>query len=97
MNWLDKPISEISEHAIQAANDRQLKLTKPPGSLGKLEELAIMFSAVQKHSSLKLKTYMSLFLQPTMVLQMKMFQHFLKSLLPRWLKIFPAVVQLLVC
>lgn len=48
MNWLDKPISEISEHAIQAANDRQLKLTKPPGSLGKLEELAIMFSAVQK-------------------------------------------------
>ena len=48
MNWLDEPIAIISEQAIQEATERQLQLTKPPGSLGKLEELAIMFSAVQK-------------------------------------------------
>lgn len=48
MNWLNTPIAEISEQTLQEANERQLQLTKPPGSLGKLEELAIKFSAVQK-------------------------------------------------
>lgn len=48
MNWLEQPIAVISEKAIQEANERQLQLTKPPGSLGKLEELAIKFSAIQK-------------------------------------------------
>ena len=48
MKWLEQPIAVVSEKAIQEANDRQLQLTKPPGSLGKLEELAVMLSAVQK-------------------------------------------------
>ena len=48
MNWLENPIAEISEQSKQEANERQLQLTKPPGSLGKLEELAVMFSAIQK-------------------------------------------------
>ena len=48
MNWLNIPIAEISEQTLQEANERQLQLTKPPGSLGKLEELAIKFSAIQK-------------------------------------------------
>ena len=48
MNWLEQPTAIISENAIQEANERQLQLTKPPGSLGKLEELAITFSAIQK-------------------------------------------------
>ena len=48
MNRLNTPIAEISEQTLQDAKERQLQLTKPPGSLGKLEELAIHFSAVQK-------------------------------------------------
>ena len=55
MNWLEKSISEISEQATQEANARQLQLTKPPGSLGKLEELAVMFSAVQKTQQPKIE------------------------------------------
>ena len=48
LNWLDHTIAIIAEESIQEANERQLQLTKPPGSLGKLEELAVMFSAIQK-------------------------------------------------
>lgn len=55
MNWLENPIAVISEQAVQEANERQLQLTKPPGSLGKLEELAIKFSAVQKTQQPQIK------------------------------------------
>lgn len=48
MNWLEQPIASISDKALKEAQARQLQLTKPPGSLGKLEELAIKFSAVQQ-------------------------------------------------
>jgi len=47
MNLKD-PVAKISSENIQQAKERQAQLTKPPGSLGKLEELAIMFSAIQK-------------------------------------------------
>jgi len=55
MNWLDKPVALISEAAIKEAEQRQLQLTKPPGSLGKLEELAIKFSAIQKTQQPQIK------------------------------------------
>ena len=45
---LSNPIAEITVAAITQAEERQSQLTKPPGSLGKLEDLAIMFSAIQK-------------------------------------------------
>ena len=48
LKWLDNAIATIADESIQEANERQLQLTKPPGSLGKLEELAVMFSAIQK-------------------------------------------------
>ena len=56
MKWLDKPIAVISDDAVHEANERQLQLTKPPGSLGKLEELAIKFSAIQKTQQPQIKT-----------------------------------------
>jgi nicotinate-nucleotide--dimethylbenzimidazole phosphoribosyltransferase len=55
MSWLDKSIAVIYEQAIQEANERQLQLTKPPGSLGKLEELAIKFSAIQNTQQPQIK------------------------------------------
>ena len=45
---LSNPIADIAVTAITQAEERQSQLTKPPGSLGKLEDLAIMFSAIQK-------------------------------------------------
>jgi len=45
---LHDPVAKISDENIQLAKERQAQLTKPPGSLGKLEELAVMFSAIQK-------------------------------------------------
>jgi len=46
---LHDPVAKISDENIQLAKERQAQLTKPPGSLGKLEELAVMFSAIQKN------------------------------------------------
>jgi len=45
---LHDPVAKISDENIQLAKERQAQLTKPQGSLGKLEELAVMFSAIQK-------------------------------------------------
>lgn len=55
MNWLNNPIAVISKQALQEATERQMQLTKPPGSLGKLEELAIKFSAIQKTQNPQVK------------------------------------------
>jgi nicotinate-nucleotide--dimethylbenzimidazole phosphoribosyltransferase len=45
--WYLGPISEIDNDSRQAALDRQLNLTKPPGSLGRLESIAVDLSAMQ--------------------------------------------------
>ena len=55
LNWLEQPIAVISDQAIQEANERQSILTKPPGSLGKLEALAVKFSAIQKTQKPEIK------------------------------------------
>lgn len=46
-NWLFDPAAQPDEAARAAAVTRQNQLTKPPGSLGRLETLAIDFAAWQ--------------------------------------------------
>jgi nicotinate-nucleotide--dimethylbenzimidazole phosphoribosyltransferase len=44
--WLNKPVAKLNEQARQAAEARQGILTKPPGALGRLEDLAIQLAAM---------------------------------------------------
>ncbi len=46
-DWLHMPAAEVDQIAEQAARDRQASLTKPPGSLGQLEALAIRLAGLQ--------------------------------------------------
>lgn len=45
--WLQNPVAATSESHRDAAQKRQNNLTKPPGSLGRLEQLAIDLAAIQ--------------------------------------------------
>ncbi|MCW9023894.1 MAG: nicotinate-nucleotide--dimethylbenzimidazole phosphoribosyltransferase [Gammaproteobacteria bacterium] len=47
MTWLDNPVKTISQAMRATAQAHQMQLTKPPGSLGRLEELAIRLAAMQ--------------------------------------------------
>ena len=45
--WFDNSAKVIEEEALASASVRQLNLTKPPGSLGLLEDVAVKFSGFQ--------------------------------------------------
>jgi nicotinate-nucleotide--dimethylbenzimidazole phosphoribosyltransferase len=47
LNWLDDPIAPLHTAMEAAARARQDQLTKPPGSLGRLERIAIKLAALQ--------------------------------------------------
>lgn len=47
LDWLQNPIKTIASAAQQHALAYQLQLTKPPGSLGRLEEMAVQLCAMQ--------------------------------------------------
>ncbi|HRZ23002.1 MAG TPA: nicotinate-nucleotide--dimethylbenzimidazole phosphoribosyltransferase [Candidatus Contendobacter sp.] len=46
-HWYDAPIAAPDAAVRAAACDRQAQLTKPPGSLGRLEELGVALAAMQ--------------------------------------------------
>lgn len=50
-HWLNEPVKTIDETAQQRAQQKQNQLTKPPGSLGRLEEMAIRLSAMQQQDA----------------------------------------------
>jgi nicotinate-nucleotide--dimethylbenzimidazole phosphoribosyltransferase len=54
MDWWNGTVTAPSELATAAAYERQQQLTKPPGSLGKLESLAIQFAGWQDRSDPRL-------------------------------------------
>lgn len=45
--WLSRPVAEVDGHSRARARARQGRLTKPPGSLGRLEALAEAFAGWQ--------------------------------------------------
>lgn len=46
-DWLQQPLASLNTSAEQAARARQSQLTKPPGALGRLEDIAIRLAAMQ--------------------------------------------------
>ena len=48
ISWLKNPVKQISQSDLDAAIAHQLQLTKPTGSLGRLEDIAIRLSAMQQ-------------------------------------------------
>jgi nicotinate-nucleotide--dimethylbenzimidazole phosphoribosyltransferase len=50
LDWLSAPCAQPDEALAEAARAHQLQLTKPPGSLGQLEALAIQLASLQRSS-----------------------------------------------
>jgi nicotinate-nucleotide--dimethylbenzimidazole phosphoribosyltransferase len=46
-NWFEEACASPDEKSLSIAEKRQTQLTKPPGSLGRLEQLAVLFAAWQ--------------------------------------------------
>lgn len=62
MEWLHKPIASPDQRYFLAAITRQQQLTKPVGSLGKLEDLAVKLASLQSQANPSVdKAWISIF------------------------------------
>lgn len=60
--WLNDPVQDVNEQAREQAKSRQGILTKPPGSLGRLEDLAVMLAGLQGRENPQIeKIYIAVF------------------------------------
>ena len=50
IEWLNIPVAEINHDILHLAKNRQAILTKPAGSLGRLEDIAIKIASMQGNS-----------------------------------------------
>lgn len=61
-DWLAQPCAALNESSRSEALERQGQLTKPPGSLGKLEVIAVQLAAMQGTVKPKMeRTHISIF------------------------------------
>lgn len=62
IEWLNQPVKKPSNQYKKIAQQHQLQLTKPAGSLGKLEDIAINLSSLQQSGKPKLdNVFISIF------------------------------------
>jgi len=54
-NWIERPAADLNGAARQAAAERQAQLTKPPGALGRLEDVVLQLAAMQGKTKPSLK------------------------------------------
>jgi len=55
LDWVSYPVSPVNVNCLKDAQTHQNKLTKPPGSLGRLEELAQQLAAMQSCAQPEIK------------------------------------------
>lgn len=77
-------IQPINLDAVQAASDHLDQLTKPPGSLGKLEEIAKQLAGITGITVPKIGKRQSLSWQPTMACVRRELALFHLRLLSKW-------------
>ncbi len=53
--WWQAPVAQLDTAAQEQARERQLQLTKPPGALGRLEDLAVQLAGWQSSSAPQLE------------------------------------------